>query len=243
MPKWYLERGHEAYAKLMEYVRQNPFYAVAYAAAQGVSAPYEVQLRAVEELAMQDPAELADNPSLAEEIFEKVGAIDRERRAKVMARGARCYLEICGPDPEKCLTDQETRLALADCMFPPDPRIKGEYEGGKKSRDLLLLMLGDPEAVPVDRHVDRWICKVAKLYCPTKHEPGGRIPPSEYQKVQEAVRNVAEACGTTPGEMMVSAWVYGMCHSRIKRTKFPIVDDYYIYCQPTLEEWTEENWG
>jgi len=242
MVRWYLERGREAYRKLMEYVRRNPFYAVAYAVAQGVRAPYEAQLRAVEELARRDPAELAEDESIAEEIFEKAGALFGKERAEIVVRGAQCYLEICGDNPEKCISDQEARLALADCIFPPDPRVKGEYKGGKKSRDLLLLMLGDPDAVPVDRHVDRWVCKVANLYCPV-HEPGGGITPKEYQRVQEAVKEAAEACGVTPAEMMVSAWVYGMCHTKargLKRVRFPIVDEEYVYCQPPLEEWLEE---
>ena len=240
MPGWYLERGREAYRKLMEYVGRNPFYAVAYAAAQGTRAPYEVQLRAVEALARWDPADLAGNEDLIRAIFDESGALYTANRIKVMSRGAQCYLDICGADPERCLTDDEARLALADCIFPPDPRVRGEYEGGKKSRDLLLLMLGDQDAVPVDRHVDRWICKVAKLYCP-RHEPGGKIPPKEYQRVQEVVREVAEGCNLAPAEMMVSIWVYGICHPRggLRRGRFPIVDEEYIYCQPALEEWLE----
>ena len=46
LPEEQLEIGRQAYWDLIEHVRENPFYAVAYAAAEGVRAPYEVQLRA-----------------------------------------------------------------------------------------------------------------------------------------------------------------------------------------------------
>ena len=248
LPEEQLEIGRQAYWDLIEHVRENPFYAVAYAAAEGVRAPYEVQLRAVELAAEVGPERLAEEPGLAERVFEKAGALFGNVRGEVLRRGAKCYLEICGKDERECVEDPEKRLALADCMFPPKRRPKGDYHGGKKSRDLLLLALGDENAVPVDRHVDYWACQVAGLYCPRKYERGRTLPPKEYRAIQEAIREAAEACNVTPAELMVSVWVYGVCNREVgAKPAFPMVDEIYVYCrkgQTTLEEHYErpEEW-
>ncbi|MEM2187803.1 MAG: hypothetical protein QXG35_00580 [Nitrososphaerota archaeon] len=235
-----IEWGREIYRKLMNRVEDDPFYAVAYTAFQGAPAQYETQLRAVEMASKIGAEEIARNPEIIGEISSKTKAAFRARQGELLKRGAECYLEICGENPRQCTADREKRAELADCMLEPSWR---------KTRDLLLLMLGDEDAVPVDRHVARWTCEIANLYCPEKYDKKRPVKGREaYEKYQEAVKEAARACEVAPAELMVTAWALGICLERwgkkhgMRRPAFPIVQDEWVICphQETLETFMSE---
>ena len=109
---------------------------------------------------------------------------------------------------------------------------------GRKSANLLLEYLGDPEAVAVDRHVTYWAfrgvpgkrggvlkrefkqMRAGRIIGRTRDTGlfarGDEITDEVFDKVTAIVHRAADRCGVEPAALQVAAWAWGVCTTEAK---------------------------
>jgi len=246
-----IEAGKASLEYLRRRTHENPLFAVLTGVFHSGAIPYQNNQQWVEHLVEKPYSEVK---KLAEKPLEdrvRTMTIDRPKnlpsvyfarsRANMLPGALECFEDLCLDEPEKCF-EKRTREKLVKCMVDKarGPIEEGTQRGGigRKTSDLMREYLGDDEAVAVDRHVLRWVCEDAKVYCPIdlktgkplgsleELEYGGtargyKIPDEIYEACAEALREEARHCGIMPTQLQVGVWLKGVCGAP-KRPRGPI---------------------
>jgi len=213
--------GKEGLKILREETKKTPFLAAATIAIHGYNVPYESGQRYVEAFTdmwhrgekdkVKDP-EFVRKFCNREEAGPTIGFV--KQRCELVPDVAACFEEACGDDGKKCIIDPKARKEFLECA-------SGIEGVGKKLIDLAAEYLGDDDAVAVDRHVARWAVKtgIYKPKTPAEEEriwEVGRISPTVYDKIANAVRVAAREAGFKPAEVQVGAWHTMKCEPKEK---------------------------